>query len=158
MSKFHINKHGVPAPCRAQKGRCPYGGNESHFDTIEAAQREADRINESQHGFIHQISSKPEVTLKDKITNTMSDYNVNYGLNESEGIVSQLEKQGVKIESKESKTYFNQLELMFKRAKASVELGHMSTTKFENFKNSIHAAVAQGINKTMENSSPNPSF
>lgn len=37
MSKFHINKHGVPAPCKAQKGNCPYDGEDSHFNTVEEA-------------------------------------------------------------------------------------------------------------------------
>ena len=26
MAKFHINKHGVPAPCKAKPGNCPLGG------------------------------------------------------------------------------------------------------------------------------------
>lgn len=42
MSKFHINKHGIPAPCKAKKGNCPLGGadgQENHFDTIEEAER-----------------------------------------------------------------------------------------------------------------------
>lgn len=45
MSKFHINKHGVPAPCRAKPGNCPLGGDESHFDTQEEAQIHADKVN-----------------------------------------------------------------------------------------------------------------
>jgi len=28
-------KHGVPAPCKAQKGNCPYGGSDRHFNTEE---------------------------------------------------------------------------------------------------------------------------
>lgn len=41
MSKFHINKHGVPAPCRAKEGNCPLGGEESHFKSQEDAQAHA---------------------------------------------------------------------------------------------------------------------
>ena len=26
MTKFHINAKGVPAPCKAIKGNCPFGG------------------------------------------------------------------------------------------------------------------------------------
>lgn len=48
--KFHINKHGVPAPCRATKGNCPLGGDESHFDSKEAAQEYADKVNAENHG------------------------------------------------------------------------------------------------------------
>lgn len=55
MSKFHINKHGVPAPCRATNGNCPLGGdsgNENHFDTHEDAQAYADKKNAEEHGHL----------------------------------------------------------------------------------------------------------
>jgi hypothetical protein len=35
MSKFHINKHGVLALCKAREGNCPLGGDtdgKNHFD------------------------------------------------------------------------------------------------------------------------------
>lgn len=44
MTKFHINKKGVPAPCRAKKGKCPLGGadgTENHFDNLEDAEKAA---------------------------------------------------------------------------------------------------------------------
>lgn len=56
VTKFHINKHGVPAPCRAQKGNCPYGGSESHFNTIEEAQEHADKINKEEFGILSIIN------------------------------------------------------------------------------------------------------
>lgn len=52
MSKFHINKHGVPAPCRAQKGNCPYGGEDSHFDTQEEAQEYANKLHSEEFGVL----------------------------------------------------------------------------------------------------------
>ena len=55
MSKFHINKHGVPAPCKATKGNCPLGGadgSENHFDTVEEAQAFVDNKNAQEHGLI----------------------------------------------------------------------------------------------------------
>lgn len=45
MSRFHINKHGVPAPCKAKQGNCPFGGDDQHFLSQEAAQAHADQIN-----------------------------------------------------------------------------------------------------------------
>lgn len=56
MSKFHINKHGVPAPCRATKGNCPLGGDESHFDNKEDAQAFIDNQMESKHGLLGELS------------------------------------------------------------------------------------------------------
>lgn len=50
--RFHINKHGVPAPCRAKPGNCPLGGDESHFGTKEEAQIEADKNNEQEFGIL----------------------------------------------------------------------------------------------------------
>ncbi len=52
MAKFHINKHGVPAPCKAQKGNCPYGGEESHYNSQEEAQIAIDQINEEEYGVL----------------------------------------------------------------------------------------------------------
>lgn len=38
MSKFHINqKDGTVGACRAQNGKCPFGGDEIHFTTMVAA-------------------------------------------------------------------------------------------------------------------------
>lgn len=33
MARFHINKHGVPAPCKAKSGNCPLGGDEKHYNS-----------------------------------------------------------------------------------------------------------------------------
>ena len=58
MSKFHINKHGVPAPCKATKGNCPYGGatgNENHYDSLEEAQATIDAMNEQEFGILGKL-------------------------------------------------------------------------------------------------------
>lgn len=60
MAKFHINKHGVPAPCKAKPGNCPLGGDENHFNSMNEAQEHANKVNESSHGLL------PGVTAKDK--------------------------------------------------------------------------------------------
>lgn len=57
MSKFHINKHGVPAPCRAKEGNCPYGGSDSHYDTYEEAQVAANKQNESKYGALRELKT-----------------------------------------------------------------------------------------------------
>lgn len=48
--KYHINKHGVPAICRATEGNCPLGGEGDHFDNIISAQRHADSLNSERYG------------------------------------------------------------------------------------------------------------
>lgn len=60
MGKFHINKHGVPAPCHATKGNCPLGGasgNENHFNNLEDAQKAADAILEKENGLLPEIET-----------------------------------------------------------------------------------------------------
>lgn len=52
MSKFHINKHGVPAPCKAKSGNCPLGGMESHYDSQEEAQAAVDAMNQQEYGVL----------------------------------------------------------------------------------------------------------
>lgn len=61
MSKFHINKHGVPAPCRAIKGNCPLGGADTHFDSQEQAQNHADKKNSAEFGTLPEMGNEEEV-------------------------------------------------------------------------------------------------
>lgn len=53
--KYHINSKGVPAICRAQKGKCPFGGSESHFATLEEAQSAADNKNKEDFGILNNV-------------------------------------------------------------------------------------------------------
>ncbi len=39
MAKFHLNEQGDPGRCRAWKGKCPFGSNEEHYDSLEAARK-----------------------------------------------------------------------------------------------------------------------
>lgn len=59
MSKYHINKHGVPAVCRATKGNCPLGGeggSENHFDSLEEAQEYTDTQNELENNLLPEMN------------------------------------------------------------------------------------------------------
>lgn len=64
-TQFHINRNGVPAPCRARPGNCPLGGDETHFKTKKEAQIEADRRNEAEFG-IFKINKKNELPIEKK--------------------------------------------------------------------------------------------
>lgn len=50
MAKYHINKNGKPAICRASKQPCPLGGDEVHFSSKEEAQAYVDKVNAEEHG------------------------------------------------------------------------------------------------------------
>ena len=54
--KFHIDKNGKPAPCRATKRPCPLGGAEVHFDSIEEAQAHVDTMNAKEYGLLAGVS------------------------------------------------------------------------------------------------------
>lgn len=62
MTKYHINKKGIPAPCKATKGNCPLGGDESHFSSQEEAQAAVDSQNASDYGILPQVESNEETT------------------------------------------------------------------------------------------------
>lgn len=47
-NKYHVNSKGVPAVCKATKGKCPFGGADSHYDSIEVAQKAADEKNKKE--------------------------------------------------------------------------------------------------------------
>lgn len=83
MSKFHINKHGVPAPCRATKGNCPLGGESQHFNSAEEAQAFVDNQMESEHGLLGRTPSVPavkEVTINHDIDDVFPDSWNNHGM------------------------------------------------------------------------------
>lgn len=61
MSKFHINKKGVPAPCRAKNGNCPLGGDAQHFPTKEAAEEFVANEMSKKHGLLGGVLNRAEV-------------------------------------------------------------------------------------------------
>ena len=42
MTKYHINKNGVPSECMAKSGRCPFASEDEHLDNFESAQYMSD--------------------------------------------------------------------------------------------------------------------
>lgn len=58
MARYHINKHGLPAICRAKPGNCPIGDDNRHFSTPEEAQHHADTEAEREHGMLPGMSNE----------------------------------------------------------------------------------------------------
>lgn len=52
LTKYHIDKNGVPAICRATKRPCPLGGPEAHFDSMEEANKYAQDNFANNYGII----------------------------------------------------------------------------------------------------------
>ena len=77
MARFHINKNGVPAPCRATKGNCPLGGEGEHFDTKEAAQEFADSQNEKESSLLPISGGKSGITFSQDELKQIEGSNVN---------------------------------------------------------------------------------
>lgn len=67
MTKWHINKHGSPAPCKAKDGNCPLGENAEHFNTKHEAQDHVNTVEQIKHGLL------PEVNLKYKKASSKED-------------------------------------------------------------------------------------
>ena len=72
MTKYHINKHGVPAICKAKSGNCPLGGEENHFNSQQEAQTYADKVNEESHGLLPNVGSK-QTPEQEKIEEEMNE-------------------------------------------------------------------------------------
>lgn len=69
MTRYHINKNGVPSVCKAKPGNCPYGGqdgNENHFSNIEDAQKAADDIHAKEFNLLpnNQLNLSPSASQK----------------------------------------------------------------------------------------------
>lgn len=62
MSKYHINKKGVPSLCKAEKGGCPFG---THYDTKEEASNEYDKKMSEEHGILP-AASKASLSISER--------------------------------------------------------------------------------------------
>lgn len=108
MARYHINKHGVPAPCRAKKGNCPLGGDESHFDNKEDAQIHADKQNESKFSFLPKYNHEAIAEIQGYGRFKDKDVHVDYDGKSFEGKVigsyehpHDTEKDGIIIQDEE---------------------------------------------------------
>lgn len=83
--KYHINNKGVPSVCRATSGNCPFGDNETHFNTYKDAQQYADKVNEEAHGLLAttKASKKVSKVAKNKKDLEILERKKNYLKNES---------------------------------------------------------------------------
>lgn len=66
MMRFHMNeKTGRSAPCNAEVGNCPLGGESgetNHYDTLEKAQEAATALMVERHGVVSTLSRKERQT------------------------------------------------------------------------------------------------
>lgn len=64
MTKFHINTKGLPAPCKAEDGNCPFGGVESHYNSEKEAQVKADEMASEEFGLLGTIDTGENDRIK----------------------------------------------------------------------------------------------
>lgn len=60
MTKWHNGPKG-PSICKATKGKCPFGGADSHFDSKEDAQKMFESQSEQTYGLLPGMSSESKV-------------------------------------------------------------------------------------------------
>lgn len=59
MTKYHINKKGIPSICNAKDGNCPLGSENLHFNNLQDAQIYADNENKKQYGLTPELGLTP---------------------------------------------------------------------------------------------------
>lgn len=64
MAKFHVNEKGEARKCGAQKGNCPFGGDNEHYDSEQEAQVAAEKQLEQEFGAIA-VSTKTVPKVKE---------------------------------------------------------------------------------------------
>lgn len=69
MTKFHINKQGIPSICKAKPGNCPLGDNSTHFNSSEEAQLHINKINQEKFS----ILPASQINLDDKLKNKFDE-------------------------------------------------------------------------------------
>jgi len=57
-NKFHVNNDYVVEICRAEKGKCPFGGYDEHYQTKEKAQKEVDDYLRILYGILPNMKKK----------------------------------------------------------------------------------------------------
>lgn len=114
MSKFHINTAGEAGQCRAENGKCPFGGESDHFTSADAA-REA--YESKQESF-----SSPAQTIKDYVVSAVKAHRSNFGPKtgaaEPESLYEELDDSIVEVFPKSSAVVRNLV-----REKLLVQLG-----------------------------------
>lgn len=118
--KYHINKNGKPAVCKAAERPCPLGGDEVHFSTMKEARAHADKMHADEFTLLpKEIDSYslesvkgmfPELT--EEQVHTLHDY-----LKEEEAIkleVQLLDKAA--SDTKGTDGYFDAVQVIRKRA------------------------------------------
>lgn len=55
MNQFHINKNGVPSLCRAKQGKCPFGGETKHFNSLVDAQKYLEKTSSEEFGLLPEM-------------------------------------------------------------------------------------------------------
>lgn len=79
MSKWHNGPNG-PGICRARKGNCPFGGQDSHFDSKEEAFIAFNDNQEEKHGLLPNVSTDEKTefdvraTLKNGTNQSLSNF------------------------------------------------------------------------------------
>lgn len=80
--KYHINPHtGVPSICYAEKGACPYGPRDEHYDSFEEAQDAAYLYMENKYSIFEDDYISDEYSysdVDDEICDTTIDNNYSY--------------------------------------------------------------------------------
>lgn len=71
LTRFHINKKGVPSKCVAKHGSCPLGNQNQHFKTEKEAQNYVNNLSEKQFGMLPEIK---ENNLSDEWKNKFLEY------------------------------------------------------------------------------------
>lgn len=78
MTKFHINKKGVPAVCRAKKGNCPFGGENEHYNTKEEAEIAAQEKNSKENSLLPGIEESNQSEVYKNLESVVSQGNFKY--------------------------------------------------------------------------------
>ena len=86
MSKYHINKQGKVAECKATVKPCPLGSDNEHFNSMEKAQKYADEKNKNECGVLanqKQKNSSREILAykNDGVNGFIQIYDIDYESN-----------------------------------------------------------------------------
>lgn len=109
MAKFHIGRNGTPALCKAQKGSCPFGGEEQHYNTKEEAQKHVETKLAQEYNVYNgnkrsDISNSPALNNTNQLSAAEEEINLSTGeIQHIYTTLTALRETGVNLNSKEGR-------------------------------------------------------
>lgn len=87
MAKFHVNPNtGNAGSCKSTKGKCPFGSEEEHFSSPEAASAAAEKMMSEQYSAVNSAYRKKDTTALEGMNRELKKRIISEAVNGTNGL------------------------------------------------------------------------